>query len=284
MKKLYLNDLFPLTGDVVSNTKLVLNMRDSTGGKSLLTKWLEGDYISGRDVGFSYWSHYAGRRNFKVGQKVLGFLRIKENRYLFITAGRVLEVPNKEGPCRYGLLHEYDAFVGRLIVSVDKGNTFSRYVFRLDKYWQEKKIEVVEILKDEFQELEFNGYENVHLSFASLLQVLESEKYAMYRSHLASVKGVYCLTDQSCGKLYVGSAYGVEGVAQRWNCYLDTRTGNNKRLVLLHKKRGKKYFEENFTFTLLEFFDKKCPTEKIIARENYWKKALDTCKHGYNEK
>ena len=42
------------------------------------------------------------------------------------------------------------------------------------------------------------------------------------------------------------------------------------------------YFKKYFTFTLLEWLDKKVPANKVIERENYWKEALDTRTHGYN--
>ena len=269
-----------------SEWKLVLNLRGGIGEKNFIEEWNNGN-LNLNDVGFSYWSHQSekgnGRRNFNVGDKVLGFMRIDGDRYLFITAGIITHVPDSVGVCEYKRLCEFDGYIGRLIISTKKGNTFSRYVFRLDNYLEKREIEVAEILSGELKPIEFSGFDNVHLSFPILMQVLESEKYAEYRRNLASVKGVYCLTDHSNGKLYIGSAYGENGVAQRWKVYLDTRTGGNVKLKDLYRRKTKSYFEKNFTFTLLEFFDKKTSDKKVLSRENYWKEALDSRVHGYND-
>ena len=75
-----------------------------------------------------------------------------------------------------------------------------------------------------------------------------------YYEALKKISGVYCLTDTHTGKLYIVSASGEEGVAQRWGNYLDSKHGGNKQLIELYEKKGPKYFEENFTFALIEYF------------------------------
>lgn len=107
-------------------------------------------------------------------------------------------------------------------------------------------------------------------------------KFNSYEA-LKKITGVYCLTDMKTGKLYIGSATGGEGVAQRWGNYLDSKHGGNKKLVALYQEKGAEYFEEYFTFTLLEYFGLSYDPEAIIAREQYWKRCLGTIKHGYND-
>lgn len=85
------------------------------------------------------------------------------------------------------------------------------------------------------------------------------------------------------GKLYIGSATGEGGVSQRWQNYLDSKHGGNKKLIELYKKEGREYFEENFTFTLLECFGLSYDHDRIIAREQYWKKCFNTIAKGYND-
>jgi group I intron endonuclease len=97
-----------------------------------------------------------------------------------------------------------------------------------------------------------------------------------------NIKGVYCLTDKNSGQLYIGSAYGDNGVAQRWEDYFETKTGGNKSLIALYKEKTDGYFEENFQFTLIEYFGMYCDKNKIIKREQYWKEAFCTRDYGYN--
>ena len=83
--------------------------------------------------------------------------------------------------------------------------------------------------------------------------------------------------------MYVGSAYGIDGIAQRWNCYLNTQTGNNKKLIELYNEKGVQYFKDNFKFTILEVFDKKTDSKIIINSESMWKNKLMTREFGYND-
>lgn len=280
MKDLALTDLFHI--DKPQDYKLVLNLHSSDDRKKFIDQWSLTS-LDELDVGFSYWAYYGESRNFQIGDKCLGFIQIRGDEFLFITAGKIAKIPENNGPCEFVPLKEYDAFLGRLIIRTHKGNTFARYVFRLDKYLEKRKVVVQEILPGEYRPISFNGYENVHFSFPLLMQVLKSNRYAEYRQHLSLVNGVYCLTDKCNGKLYVGSAYGADGVAQRWECYLDTTTGGNKELLELQNSKPKGYFESNFSFTLLEAIDKRIALTKVIERENYWKVALDTRRHGYNK-
>ena len=104
-----------------------------------------------------------------------------------------------------------------------------------------------------------------------------------YYEAMKKITGIYCLTDTSNGKLYIGSATVQYGFAQRWGNYLSSKHGGNVRLENLYKQNGEKYFEKYFTFTLLEYFGLSYDTEKIYKREQYWKKCLNTIEHGYND-
>lgn len=100
----------------------------------------------------------------------------------------------------------------------------------------------------------FEGYDRVHLPYHCLDDIFKGRILPTYYEALKKITGVYCLTDTHTGKLYIGSASGEEGVAQRWGNYLDSKHGGNKQLIELYEKKGPKYFEENFTFALIEYF------------------------------
>ncbi len=280
MKDLFLNDILRLTDEEIANSKIALNMK--WGGESHFKRWNDSD-PSHRDVSYSYAQHYGKQRNFtRIGQVVFGFVQLPSSnrKWLLVTAGRITGFPEK-GPCDHEEIENFQGFLGRLVVEIHKGNTNSRYVFNLSKYIA--KAKVVEILSSDYQAIKFEGLDRVQLFFHDLKQILSGEKYADYRNALSSVKGVYCLTDRKTGKLYIGSAYGEHGIAQRWSDYIDTKTGGNDGLIALYKEKGDSYFEENFKFTLIEFFGMNTDSNRIIDREKYWKDAFATRETGYNK-
>ena len=142
-----------------------------------------------------------------------------------MTVGKITEVPD-HATCKFDPMYEYDGLIGRLLIKLHKGNTYSRYVFNLSRFIEEAKV--IEILPDEYQAITFRGYDNVFLTYPRLQLVMTSEKFKDYKSALKSVKGVYVLTDTKTGKLYIGSAYGEYGLAQRWDCYLNKKLAEIK--------------------------------------------------------
>lgn len=99
------------------------------------------------------------------------------------------------------------------------------------------------------------------------------------------MKGVYVITDLSCGRLYVGSASGeANRLWQRWSSYahLKNLTGGNRELEQLRQTLGDAHIVENFQYSILEIFDPKTRADTILARESFWKNALDSRAHGMN--
>ena len=105
-----------------------------------------------------------------------------------------------------------------------------------------------------------------------------------WKTALSNVKGIYCITDKSTGKLYIGSASGdSEGIWQRWSAYANVNnlTGGNKTFEEL-KNNGADYIIDNFTYSILEIFDMRIKREDIIHREEYWKRVFQSIKFGMN--
>jgi hypothetical protein len=98
---------------------------------------------------------------------------------------------------------------------------------------------------------------------------------------LQSVAGIYCIADNATGKLYIGSAYGAEGIWGRWRLYSYAPHGNNKELIELLAQKGPNY-ATNFVFSVLEICDILSSNEDVISRESHWKNVLLTRKFGYN--
>ena len=285
MAEIMLNDILHLTDEQIANSKIGLNMQ--WAGKSHFEKWYESDE-NNRDTSFSYSSHFGADsnvRNFtKIGQWCFGFVRLKENpnKWILVTAGEITSIPIDNGrePCGHIELPQYQGLVGRLIVEIHKGNTFSRYIFNMDRFINEAKVS--EILSNIYEPIKFDGFENVHLKYKTLKTILDGSKYNDYKAALRGVKGVYCLTDCNESKFYIGSASGEMGVLQRWNNYIDNKTGGNEALIELYNQKGDEYFEKYFEYAILETFDKTTSRQKILDREKHWKEVFKTRENGYN--
>lgn len=278
-----LNNILNLSEAEITNGKIELNMREGRNGPTHLDKWLSLNKIekSSGKSSCSYWGWYsATQKNFNVGNHVFSFVQMaKNNEWLFISAAEIVEVPvNDYAVVR--ILEKYKPFFGRIIIKYRKGNTYSRYTFNL-----EGKIEeciVKEILTSQYNGEQFEGYDRVYLPFSKLDNVFNGRIMPTYYEALKKVTGIYCLTDTKTGKLYIGSATGTEGVAQRWGNYLESKHGGNEKLIQLFNEKGEEYFKEYFTYTLIEYFSLSYDPKKVKEREQYWKKCLSTIENGYN--
>lgn len=128
----------------------------------------------------------------------------------------------------------------------------------------------------------FNSYNDVLLSFKELKNLIETDNVE-WRNKLKAVNGIYGISDKSNGKLYVGSAYGYEGIWGRWKVYVETYGhGNNDMLVEL-LNMNKDYAWDNFQWFILETFPLDVTDDYAIHRENLYKEKLCTRMFGYNK-
>jgi hypothetical protein len=107
----------------------------------------------------------------------------------------------------------------------------------------------------------FPGFDRLLLDYAQLQAVMRELRYASWRTALASVVGVYLITDTRDGRQYVGKADGAESIRQRWSAYAANGHGGNVKM------RG---------------MDPATPRQVIDETENHFKLALDTRSHGLN--
>lgn len=103
---------------------------------------------------------------------------------------------------------------------------------------------------------------------------MREHSYASWRTALASVIGIYLITDTRDGRQYVGKADGAENTYQRWSAYATTGHGGNVELRNLDPG--------SFLFSLLRVFDPAMPPRQINQAESHFKVALDTLRHGLN--
>jgi hypothetical protein len=284
-------DLFHLTDEELNRSKIVLNMTAGIERKECLDIWLTSKDRQ-TDVRFSYWSHYGKQRNFSLNNIVFGFVRMGSDRYLLVTVGKIIDVPgvhDEPRHCGFEPLHAYDSLLGRLIINVSKGDTYSRYVFNLDRYL--KTIVIEQILRVEYGTQPFPGFENLNIPYEKLKHQIDYEEL---KGPLTSVNGIYLLHDKHTGKNYVGSATGNQGIYGRWKTYLangydqtEEESGKpypNNKLKSLVQTHKISYIENHFVFSILEVLPKVITRDQAIQRENHWKDVLQTKddRFGYN--
>ena len=176
------------------------------------------------------------------------------------------------------LTNLFEEYIGRLKIQIPLSNRIrDRY---LEKVYDEMIVK--EILPASYTGEEFLGYENINLSFKMLKNIINSDEKS-WRKALENILGIYLITDSLNGKLYVGSAYGENGLWSRWKEYTATGHGGNKKLQKVSKNMGIDYLFENFSMSLLEVIPPNKTIDYVLKREKHWKKCLSSQNHGYNE-
>ena len=117
---------------------------------------------------------------------------------------------------------------------------------------------------------EFPGYSRIRISKRTL-DIIVRQQLPSWKSALASVGGVYLITDTQTGKLYVGSATGIGGIWARWREYSACGHGGNTALRSLLLSEGAAHADNFHFFAILEAADSKTGPEEILQRESHWK-------------
>ena len=129
---------------------------------------------------------------------------------------------------------------------------------------------------------EFQSYEHAVIDRAQLERMVSNPtNNATWYNALRSVNGIYCITDTRTGRLYVGSAYGKNGIWARWADYAVSGHGGNKKLVELLKAEPEAV--NHFQYSILEILPGSSTADDAIEKESLWKLKLGSREHGYNE-
>ncbi|MGJ8562821.1 MAG: GIY-YIG nuclease family protein [Alphaproteobacteria bacterium] len=166
----------------------------------------------------------------------------------------------------------YDDLIGRMVL--DWGTT--------TRAWHQwlRDMPVTEILP-QGQVKSFPGYLDFVLSFDEMSQIVSNpEANRVWHQMLSGVAGVYLITDTRTGQLYVGSAYGKDGILGRWKIYAKTGHGGNAKLKSLLSVNPSR--KENFSFTILRTLPTTLTQREVIAKEQLYKLKLGSRAHGLN--
>jgi hypothetical protein len=222
--------------------------------------------------------------SFTDGVIAIGFIRIRDDYWLMTGIVKVVKDNGLAKPATAEYLTKKYNF--RLVVRFHKnfqnGIVLAKNII--------DKLEVIEIWNPDktLDDKTFPGYKNVSVSYHALKKKLESSEW---RTALSCRKGVYLITARTTSKLYVGSAYGANGILGRWETYIksgydknEVENGKypNKKLQELVNEKGLSYIQDNFQYSILETFTDDVSDEYIITRESWWKEALLSRQFGYN--
>ena len=142
--------------------------------------------------------------------------------------------------------------------------------------WVQRKNKNVVELKGVKSIGEFQSFDQVSLDFIDLKKMTQfADSNITWVKALSSVNGVYLIMDKSNGKLYVGSAYGEQGIYGRWSTYAKNGHGGDKGLKNINPS--------NFQFSILEIVSPTTTAAGVIDCENKWKEKLGTRMFGYNQ-
>lgn len=278
-----LNDLLQLTNGEINKTKIRF-MVPSSGidfdpntdaeDPSKQDKINLTDLVYNREKSIS----------FTDGIIAIGFIRIRDDYWLMTGIVKVIKDNGLAQPATAEYLTKKYNF--RLVIRFHKN--FQNGIVLAKNIIDD--LEVIEVWNPDktLDDKTFPGYKNVSVSYRELKKKLESPEW---RTALSCRKGVYLITDRATGKLYIGSAYGTNGILGRWETYIksgydknEVENGEypNKRLQELVAAKGLTYVQENFQYSILETFTDDVSDEYIIGRESWWKEALHSREFGYN--
>ena len=216
------------------------------------------------------WQEYRGPRNRFSREFIFSLMQFYPEAETWLFGGVWRVVTRHSDRYDVELTDQGAAFIGRLkLGSPYTSRTESTY---LENHYDE--FQVLEMLREPYTGARFPGYENIDISFTEVETVVNNER-ADWKTALTNVKGVYLVTDTKTGKRYVGSASGDGGVWSRWGAYVASGHGGNAGMVnFLQGRDWQDYCRKNFRIALLEQHGMKTPRENILARETFWRGAL----------
>lgn len=243
-------------------------------------------YLRGWDEWVS-WNEWRGGKNDFNREFIFSLIQFyhEPDKWLFGGIFKIIhrydDWANTEVGYEVELMDLHKDLIGRLIIDFNRYQGMRGRAFKLEGYYN--SFSVSEILKKQYDGINFPGYENINIDFPELEIVFKFQKND-WKGALENVKGIYLICDKSNGKKYVGSAYGDFGIWARWAVYVGTGHGFNDELTKIISENGIEYARKHFRFSLLEYRSMKFDDNAIINRESFWKEVLLTRgQFGYNK-
>jgi hypothetical protein len=191
------------------------------------------------DVIFSFVGVEGNQAEFHGAYRVLDCREFQKGD--FAGAPEYLTLPHRDGKSRiWYQLEEMPEFLSL------RGRVIAQWVSTRGRF-QTKDLELFEVLPPGNQ-VRFPGYQDVVLTWAELQDIFATPRlHRDWKVALSSSAGIYRIVDhRKGGGIYIGAAYGVDGIWGRWSNYARTGHGGNKMLIPLDPS----YFQWSIVRTL----------------------------------
>jgi hypothetical protein len=267
-----LMDLFKIAGIYLNSYKI----HCATGrDESPLEAFFDGR--------FKAWQEHQNQQNFRCDE-IISLIHLQDDKWLFAGIYQVLGVKHRKADEKswyeYGTkeMIGLDHLAGRVVVQFRK-RFLASYLIG-PKYID--KLLVSEIREKRMRVSDFPGYNAVNLSYRVLRTIVRKNMH-QWKAALSNVGGVYLVTDNLSGKLFVGCAHGGDTIWHQWVSFAINGHADIKPLRrLLSQEVGDYQF--HFQFSILEICDLKASKDYVITRAAHWMQVLQSSAFGYNEK
>lgn len=233
------------------------------------------DLLKDRDELLKYQA-YQSKNVFKDCDYIVSFFGQDRSKSLFIGVFKVNGWIEKDAGFQYDFIEVsgFEDFKDRVVIDWGKA-TISWHQWASDN-----DKEILEILPKGYLGY-FPGLLNFILDFSELRMLYGNlDANREWYNHLSSINGIYLILDEKEGKQYIGSAYGKEGLWQRWGEYAQTGHGGNKLLKELCNDDP--LYAKNFKFTVLQSLPSNVSSKDVIDLESLYKQKLGTRLFGLN--
>lgn len=277
--KLVLTDLIKKTGINPKDIKLIRHAQSDETFKMCMDMNMVREYTSVQQTKFSkhhkYWMVFIGAEEGTTA--VLDSFYKVNGQKPFTMEDLPKEYPEPENQHLLSIfdlekLNCLDYFENRLVIEWGKSRGWHH-----NADTSEKEIKVIQKEK----KIPFTSYDEVRLMYPKLKEIMDDPNlYSDWHTALSNVKGIYLIVDTTNGKQYIGSAYGKNGILQRWTSYANTKDGDDKKLIELLDKHPERY--NDFQFSILKVLPEDIEDNEVIHIETNYKKKLLTKKFGLN--
>lgn len=194
------------------------------------------------------------------------FTRADFNKKPPILQMKTVRSPSGEKRLWYDLkeLSDFNVLRNRMIIT-----------WKSTRGWVQKKdLDIYELLPP-IEVIPFPGYQDVFLTFDELKQIINNPRaHKDWKAALQANAGIYRIVDMSNGEIYIGSAYGNDGLWGRWCNYAKSGHGGNKLL----KNRD----PSNFNWSIVRTLSRSMSQHDVIKIESMEKIKHGSRVHGLN--